>query len=91
MSKASGNNRLGPMLRVYQALLLVACFALWHYLVQWNVLPKFFFGEPVKVLVRTVTWFTSGTIWPHLGTTLQVLNLAFCDNLSVAGYRSSPT
>ena len=70
MSKASGNNRLGPMLRVYQALLLVACFALWHYLVQWNVLPKFFFGEPVKVLVRTVTWFTSGTIWPHLGTTL---------------------
>ena len=79
MSKANGNSprQLGWMLRVWQVLLLVAFFALWHFLVLWNVLPKFFFGEPVKVLIRTVTWFTSGAIWPHLGTTLLETVLAF--------------
>ena len=79
MSKASGNKSglRGPMLRFWQALLLLVVFAVWQALVVTNVLPKFFFGEPIKVLTRAVTWFTTGTIWPHLATTLLETVLAF--------------
>jgi NitT/TauT family transport system permease protein len=64
-------------LALYQVLLLVLLFALWHVLVKTDVLPVFFFGEPLVVLQRIWEWFESGKIWPHLGVTVLETVLAF--------------
>jgi NitT/TauT family transport system permease protein len=60
-----------------QAGLLLALFTLWHVLVKTEVLPAFFFGEPLVVLERVWEWFVSGKIYPHLGITLLETLLAF--------------
>ncbi len=65
------------ILRVCQALLLLASFALWQVLTASGVLPPFFFGEPLKVLEKIWQWFASGEIFPHLGITLLETLLAF--------------
>ena len=74
-------------LRIYQALLLVLCLALWHVFTSPTLLPPlyfaeanqaaFFFGEPLKVLARLVQWFVSGDIYQHLWVTLVETLLAF--------------
>jgi NitT/TauT family transport system permease protein len=46
-------------LRVWQALLLVALFTIWH-LASRSPQAAFFFGEPLKVLDRIWQWFTVG-------------------------------
>lgn len=61
----------------WQVLLLVALFLLWHVLTRSEVLPPFFFGEPLQVLGRIGDWFASGRIFPHLGVTLLETLLAF--------------
>jgi NitT/TauT family transport system permease protein len=60
-----------------QIALPAALLLLWHVLVKTEVLPAFFFGEPLVVLERIGDWFTSGSIWPHLGVTLLETVLAF--------------
>ena len=65
------------LLPFYQAGLLLALFVLWHVLVKTEVLPAFFFGEPLIVLGRIWDWFASGKIFPHLGVTLLETLLAF--------------
>jgi NitT/TauT family transport system permease protein len=64
-------------LALYQVLLLAALFVLWHVLVRIDVLPVFFFGEPLVVLQRIRDWFVGGRIWPHLGVTVLETVLAF--------------
>ena len=61
----------------WQVALLLGLFGLWHVLTQMEVLPKFFFGEPLVVLRRVWDWFASGKIFPHLGITLLETLLAF--------------
>ncbi len=65
------------LLNVCQIALLLGLFALWHVLTATEVLPKFFFGEPLVVLSRIYHWFASGKIFPHLGVTLLETLLAF--------------
>jgi NitT/TauT family transport system permease protein len=94
MPGSSGNNGFwasvapGPRtLRLYQALLLVLVFVIWHVLTSPTLLPPiyfddankaaFFFGEPLKVLSRLWHWFASGEIWAHLWVTLVETMLAF--------------
>jgi NitT/TauT family transport system permease protein len=94
MPGSSGNNGFwasvapGPgTLRLYQALLLVLVFVVWHVLTSPTLLPPlyfddankaaFFFGEPLKVLSRLWNWFASGEIWAHLWVTLVETMLAF--------------
>jgi len=80
--------RSGPRhLRLYQVLVLVACFVLWHVLASPTLLPPlyfddsykaaFFFGEPLKVIERLWNWFVSGEIYPHLWVTLLETMMAF--------------
>jgi NitT/TauT family transport system permease protein len=57
--------------------LLVAVFVLWHVLTATEILPKFFFGEPLMVLARIRDWFVGGKIYPHLAVTLIETVLAF--------------
>ncbi|MGN6701982.1 MAG: ABC transporter permease, partial [Burkholderiaceae bacterium] len=47
-------------LRIWQLLLLVAIFVVWH-VVSRNPQAAFFFGEPIKVLQRIWQWFTVGS------------------------------
>ncbi|MCW5620851.1 MAG: ABC transporter permease [Burkholderiales bacterium] len=61
----------------WQVLLLVGLFLFWHVLTRSEVLPPFFFGEPLQVLGRIWDWFASGRIFPHLGVTLLETLLAF--------------
>src|SRR5262245_17741132 len=64
-------------LLVCQIALLLALFVAWHLLTAAEILPKFFFGEPLAVLARIGEWFASGKIFPHLGVTLLETLLAF--------------
>ncbi len=66
-----------PNLRVWQLLLACTMFGLWWALTASNVLAPFFFGEPLKVVVRVFEWFSSGAIWEHIGITLLETVLAF--------------
>ena len=80
-----GEGRL--RLRIYQALVLVLLFALWHVGTSPTLLPPvyfaeanqaaFFFGEPLKVVMRLWQWFASGEIYDHLWVTLVETLLAF--------------
>ncbi|WP_019140536.1 ABC transporter permease [Noviherbaspirillum massiliense] len=47
-------------LRIWQALVLVIFFLIWH-VATLDPKTAFFFGEPLKVLVRIWQWFTVGT------------------------------
>jgi NitT/TauT family transport system permease protein len=69
--------RNGRLLWVAQAALLVGMFVLWHVLTRTEVLPPFFFGEPLVVLDRIREWFVTGSIYPHLGVTLLETAMAF--------------
>jgi NitT/TauT family transport system permease protein len=64
-------------LRLWQFLLAMAMFGLWWGLTASNILAPFFFGEPIKVVIRVFEWFSSGTIWEHIGITLLETALAF--------------
>lgn len=74
-------------LRLYQALVLVLFFVLWHVFTSPTLLPPiyfddpnkaaFFFGEPIKVVQRLWEWFVSGEIYRHLWVTLVETLLAF--------------
>jgi NitT/TauT family transport system permease protein len=65
------------LLRLYQLLLLLAVFVVWHVLTATEVLAPFFFGRPLTVLEKTWEWFASGKIYSHLGITLLETVLAF--------------
>jgi len=78
----------GPRhLRLYQVLLLVLAFVVWHVLASPTLLPPiyfddagkaaFFFGEPLQVFGRLWNWFVSGEIYAHLWVTLLETLLAF--------------
>jgi NitT/TauT family transport system permease protein len=62
---------------VFQVLLLVALFVIWDLLTRTEILPPFFFGEPLIVLQRVWEWFSGGTIYKHLAVTLIETILAF--------------
>jgi len=67
----------------WQVLLLLALFGAWHVLTQTEILPPFFFGEPLQVLARIWDWFATGKIFPHLGVTLLETLLAFAIGTSL--------
>jgi sulfonate transport system permease protein len=60
-----------------QAALLASAILAWHFLTKTNVLPSFVFGEPVGVAHQMWVWFSSGSIFIHLWTTLLETMLAF--------------
>jgi NitT/TauT family transport system permease protein len=85
MKRAPGNLR---RIRLWQVALLLAVFLLWYLMTQPGLLPPlffdndrqaaFFFGEPLKVLLRIWVWFVrDADIYRHLGVTLTETLLAF--------------
>ena len=61
----------------WHLLLLLIVFGGWHVLTKTEVLPPFFFGEPLVVGSRIIDWFVTGKLFPHLGRTLLETLLAF--------------
>ena len=85
MKRAPGAARF---VRLWQVLLLLGVFVLWHVLTQPGLLPPlffdnerqaaFFFGEPLKVFSRVWVWFVrDADIYRHLAVTLTETLLAF--------------
>jgi NitT/TauT family transport system permease protein len=62
----------------WHVLLLAFVLTAWQLLTKTEILPPFFFGEPLQVGSRIVNWFATGKIFPHLGVTLLETLLAFC-------------
>ena len=75
-ARASGGDGRRPVLH-WQILLLGAVFFLWWLLVRLDILPQFFFGDPLGVARRLLRWFGTGSIWRHLGNTLLETMLGF--------------
>ncbi len=81
------SKKITSNLRLWQLVLLLAFFAFWHVGTSPTLLPTlyfddpnkaaFFFGEPLQVMERIWQWFSSGSIFPHLGITLLETALAF--------------
>ncbi|HEY6005276.1 MAG TPA: ABC transporter permease [Anaeromyxobacter sp.] len=64
-------------IRFYQVAVLAALLVAWHWATTLDLLPRFFFGQPLPVMSRIASWFGSGRIYPHLGITLLETALAF--------------
>ena len=78
MRKVRSSRRRRKMkLYAMQSAVLVASIVGWHFLAKANILPRFIFGEPVGVAVQMWKWFSNGSIFIHLGTTLLETILAF--------------
>ena len=81
------SRKLNRFLPLWQVLLLVALLVVWHVGTDPELLPPiyfddpnkaaFFFGQPLEVFTRIWAWFSSGTIYAHLGVTLLETALAF--------------
>ena len=81
------SSKTNKFLRLWQVLLLAALFVFWHVATDPALLPPiyfdnpnkaaFFFGQPLEVLARVWTWFSSGSIYEHLWVTLLETVLAF--------------
>src|SRR5258706_4130540 len=81
------SRKISKSLRIWQVLLLAGVFVFWHVATHPTLLPPiyfdnpnkaaFFFGQPLEVLGRVWTWFTSGSIYAHLWVTLVETALAF--------------
>ena len=71
----------------YHALLLGGIFVFWYLMTEPGLIApfyfddptqaKFFFGQPLEVFKRIWIWFSSGSIYLHLGVTLIETLLAF--------------
>ncbi len=62
---------------VWQVLLGAAMLSLWEAGSRSGVLDKFFFSRPSDVVARVWDWVATGSVWPHLGTTLIEAALSF--------------
>ncbi len=81
------SRKTSKSLRLWQLAMLLALFAFWHVATHPTLIPPFyfdnpnkaafFFGQPLEVLARIWTWFSSGSIYAHLWVTLVETVLAF--------------
>ncbi len=78
MPRAERTGRGAPRSVLHlQLALLVGVVLAWWALVATGVLPRFFFGDPPGVWARIVRWFSTGSIWRHLSSTLVETLLGF--------------
>lgn len=70
-------NAPNASMNFYRAAMFAGSLLTWYVLTETAILPPFFFGEPLKIAAQMWTWFSSGTIYPHLAITLLETLLAF--------------
>ena len=74
---AATRGRRWDRMPVYRLLLLAAMLGAWLALVRRGVLDPFFFGDPLRIAAVIWVWLSTGSILPHLATTLVETLLAF--------------
>ncbi len=62
---------------IAQIALGVAILTAWQELVNAGRLDKFFFSRPTDIAARILEWLRTGSIWPHLVTTMEEAALGF--------------
>ncbi|MCC6537183.1 MAG: ABC transporter permease [Bryobacterales bacterium] len=62
---------------VWQVLLGAALLAAWEAGSRAGTLDKFYFSRPSDIAARVGEWLASGSVWPHLGTTVLEAALSF--------------
>ncbi|MBM3794629.1 MAG: ABC transporter permease [Acidobacteria bacterium] len=62
---------------VWQVLLGAALLTLWEVGSRAGWLDKFYFSRPSDIAARVTEWIASGSVWPHLGTTVLEAALSF--------------
>jgi NitT/TauT family transport system permease protein len=62
---------------VWQTLLGASILLIWQTLANSGKLDRFFFSRPSDIGGRMVQWLRTGSIWPHLLTTVEEAALAF--------------
>jgi NitT/TauT family transport system permease protein len=60
-----------------QVALGAAILTAWQELVNARKLDKFFFSRPTDIALRVTEWLRTGSIWPHLITTMEEAALGF--------------
>jgi len=83
MSTSISENTSLINIRIYQFFMLLALLSIWHFLVQFKILPPFFFGEPLKIILQIWIWFSTGVIYEHLAITLLETLIAFFGGLAL--------
>lgn len=56
---------------------------IWHFGVKFGVFQKLLFGQPVEIAKTLFQWFSSGSIYYHLGITLFEMALSFIIGVSM--------
>ncbi len=69
--------RPSRLMLLWQILLGAALLATWQLLADRGKLDPFFFSRPLAIGERLFHWFRSGSIWPHLGVTIEEAALSF--------------
>ncbi len=62
---------------LWQILLGIVIVGSWQALADAKKLDKFFFSRPSDIVARLWQWLRTGSIWPHLVTTMEEAALAF--------------
>ena len=70
----SSNDRLMPL---WQALVGAVFLGAWEAGARNGLLDRFFFSRPSDIAARVWDWILTGSVWPHLGTTLVEAALSF--------------
>jgi NitT/TauT family transport system permease protein len=65
------------LVKLAQVALVTAFLLAWHELTAHEILPSFIFGKPGGVALQIWKWFSSGSIWIDLWTTLVETVLSF--------------
>ena len=60
-----------------QATLVTLFLITWEWSVQTGRLDRFFYSQPSAIARQLWTWFSSGSVWPHIGITLLATLLGF--------------
>ena len=78
----------GHLMPVWQILLGVTFLSIWEAGARSGWLDRFYFSRPSDVALRVWEWTVTGSVWPHLGTTL--LDLPARLSASQTGARAQP-
>ena len=62
---------------VVQAALIALFLVAWEWSVATGRLDRFFYSQPSAIARQLWAWFSSGSVWPHIGITLLATLLGF--------------
>ncbi len=71
-------NRQKWKICILQIVLLISCLALWEIAAQFGWIDTFLFSSPTAIVKIFWNYFSSGSIWTHIGITMWETFAGFC-------------